>query len=312
MQALLLAAVLGALPPPPTGAELAAAEADLQEVFGRELKAADTNRERVALAEKLISTAAGSRPAARYALLEQARELATTAGDSTLGIRAVEGLVEGFGPEKPRDAAQWAAHGHRLWNQAGDRRPADRLRGRLDAAECYLRALADLAGFQKAAVEGRLRGLGWKPSPIDFNFDESTEGWTAGNDVGPLASKDGQLTGEITGGDPFILRTGLHVPADDCRFLEVRLACTWSGVKLFHGLELLWISEAAPHWQPDNRAVLPLRDDHSPHVYRFDLRKAQSWNGQTITGLRIDPGHVRRGSKQSASFSIDYIRGSRH
>jgi len=291
----LFAPFAGDLPPVPTGPALAAAEADVQEVFGRELKAADTDRERVALAETLIETAGGSRPAAKYALLVRARELAIEAGDSALGVEAVEGLAEFAGPAD-------VAEGHRLWNRDQ----------RLAAAEVYLRALADLAGFQKAAVEGRLRGLGWKPSPIDFNFDESTEGWTAGNDVGPLASKDGQLTGEITGGDPFILRTGLHVPADDCRFLEVRLACTWSGVKLFHGLELLWISEAAPHWQPDNRAVLPLRDDHSPHVYRFDLRKAQSWNGQTITGLRIDPGHVRRGSKQSASFSIDYIRGSRH
>ena len=161
MQALILAAVLGVLPPPPTGPALAAAEADVQEVFGDQLRAARKPADKAALAGKLIETADGSRPAGKYALLEQARELAIAAGDSTVGIRAVEDLVAGFSATTPQDAAQWAAEGHRVWNAAGDKRPADRLRGRLEAAACYLRALPDLAGFQRAAVESRLRELGW-------------------------------------------------------------------------------------------------------------------------------------------------------
>ena len=159
------------LPAPPAGDDLARAEADVREVFGKELVAVGRQpaAKKAALARRMIETAAGSRPAAKYALLVQARELAIEAADSAVGVRAVEELVGGFRPsadsghQTPRDAASWASAGHRLWNAASDQRPPEKLRTRLDAAECYLRALPELEGFQRAAIEKRLRGLGWRP-----------------------------------------------------------------------------------------------------------------------------------------------------
>jgi len=181
----LFAPFAGDLPPVPTGPALAAAEADVREVFGNRLRAADTDRERVELARRLIETAGGSRPAARYALLERARDLAIEAGDAAVGVAAVEGLVRGFAPQTPRDAASWASEGHHLWNLAGHKRPADRLRTQLEAAECYLRALPDLTSLNRTAAEGRLRELGWKLplSPAEVMKQFPLAGWQADGEV---------------------------------------------------------------------------------------------------------------------------------
>ena len=140
--------------PVPTGPALAQAEAAVQEVFGRDLAAAHKPADRAALARRMIDTAAGSKPAERYALLVRARDMAAAARDSAVGVQAVEGLAGFAGPAD-------ASEGHRLWAAARD------LAGKLSAAEVYLRALPgiDEKGFERAAVEKRLRELRWPADP---------------------------------------------------------------------------------------------------------------------------------------------------
>jgi len=295
-------AILGAdpLPAVPQEAELARAEADVQDVFGKELEAADTAKERAALARKMIETAAGSRPAAKYALLVQARDLAIAAGDSAAGVQAVAELVDGFAPEKQQDAAAWASEGHRLWAEG------KALKTRLAAAECYLRCLDGLEGFQRAAAEKRLRGLGWARSPIDFNFDESTEGWKAENHIEALRVDGGRLVGQITGGDPFLLRTGLAIDGDQCPVLRIRLSLDSSSRGQF-----LWITKQSPTWGEPKVFQWSLHGDGQLREYRLDLSKHPAWTGQTIIGLRIDPGDWDHRQARSGSFAVDYVRGLR-
>jgi len=311
MHAILLAAILAALPVP-AEAELDIAEADVQEVFGRELKAADTDRERVALAETLIETAGGSRPAAKYALLVQARELSIAAGDAAVGVAAVEGLVRGFAPQTPRDAAEWASEGHHLWNLAGHKRPQDRLAAQLEAAECYLRALPDLASLHRTAAEGRLRELGWKAGPIDFNFDEDAEGWVAGNHIDGLKVEGGCLVGRITGRDPYVVCEGLTIAPEDCQAVIVRLSTRWPKDSTFaHGVQLFWATADEPLWSDARYVSATLSNDGHFHCYRFDLARHPHWCDRRITALRVDPGHLNRWAAGPASFSLDYVRGVR-
>ena len=165
MHAVLVAVVAtlgGELLPVPTGDELAKAEKTIQDVFGDDLKGAKTPKEKTELAQKMVETAAGSEPAGKYALLQQARNLAIAGGDAAIGIRAIQDLIAVFAPQKRQDAASWASEGHRLWNLASDQRPPEKLGTRVAAAECYLRAVNGLEGFQRAAVEKRLRELGWE------------------------------------------------------------------------------------------------------------------------------------------------------
>jgi len=133
--------------PIPQEAALAQARETLRAVFAEELEAADSAEQKSALARKLLATVEGSSPAERYVLLVAARRLAVAADDPEVGIDACRGLAAFQGPAM-------AAEGHQAWNASKG------LRDRLAAAEIYLRALPDLSGFQRAAVEGRLKDLG--------------------------------------------------------------------------------------------------------------------------------------------------------
>lgn len=144
--------------PVPTSDELARAEAEIREVFGEDLRDARKPADKLAIARQLIDTAAGSRSAARWALLTRARDLAAEAGDSAVAMGAVQGLVDGFTPQKQQDAASWARDGHRAWNGAAG------LFGQLQAAECYLRAVGELEGFERGVIDKRLAQLQGGPA----------------------------------------------------------------------------------------------------------------------------------------------------
>jgi len=204
-----------------------------------------------------------------------------------------------------QDAASWASEGHRLWNQASDKRPAERLRTRLEAAECYLRALEGLAGFQKTAADKRLRELGWRAGPIDFEFDESTEGWTTANHIAELRAEGGCLTGRITGGDPHIRQRRLAAEGNDCPVVTLRFAVD-SGTRA----EFYWTTRDSPAASEDKRIEFPIHGDGQQHVYTLDLCGQRLWMERTITGIRIDPGAAAFGTKLGAEFAIDYVRGA--
>ena len=298
------ATVSNDLLPVPAGEELAKAEKTVQEVFGKDLAAAKKPADKVAVARRMIETAEGSSPAEKHVLLTQARELAIAAGDAAAGIRAVEELVSGFASGKTQDAATWASEGHRLWSQAGKKRASDMLRMRLEAAECYLRALDGLEGFERTAAEKRLRGLGWRVGPIAFEFDESTEGWEAGNHVRGLVAREGCLTGRVVGGDPHVRCRRLSVRGSDCPDLEIRFAIA-SGTHA----EFYWTTTDSPAASEDKRIEFPVRGDGQQHCYRLNLGSQSRWAGKMITSIRIDPGAAAFDTKLDAEFAIDYVRG---
>ncbi len=310
MYAILLAvvAVLGTeLLPIPTGDDLAKAEKTAQEVFGEQLRnvesAAPTSDRRnamVELAQNMLETAAGSDPAGRYVLLQRARDLAADAGDSSVGIQAIQELVSQFVPKQPQEWQAYAREGHQLWNKGKD------LKTRLTAAECYMRCLDNLEGIQKVVVEKRLRELGWKPGPIDFSFAESEEGWTARKDVADLEARDGYLTGRVTGADPQVVCQGLEVVGERCSVIEIRMRVTAGQLA-----QLFWTTEQSPSWTRDKTMSFPISDNGQFHVYRLRPDKHPTWSG-VITGLRIDPGDSDHGSKQGAQFMIDYVWGKAH
>jgi len=313
---LLAAAAIGegaqdvaSLLPVPSGAELATAEAEVQEVFGAELAAVSRQRaassrqraagggQRVAIARRMIDTAEGSRPAARYALLVRAKDLAIAAKDKAVGVEAAEGLAGFAGPAD-------ASEGHRLWSAA----KKEDLAGKLAAAEVYLRALPGLqkTGFERTAVEKRLRELGWRVGPIDFNFDGSMEGWGAINDVTDFRSDASRLVGVIIGPDPHVGRRGMEVTGDACPLIEVQMS-TESGYRA----EFYWTTKHSPRGGQDKRAVFELQSDGDPHVYTIKLSTHRLWAGETITSIRIDPGSGEFATKAGSRFTIDYVRGRR-
>ena len=88
----------------PTDQQLQQAELLIQEVYGKSIEAARTQRQKIEVAEQLVqqSEATSNTPVHRFALLVQARELATECGDFEMAIDIVERLSSSFAVDAPQ------------------------------------------------------------------------------------------------------------------------------------------------------------------------------------------------------------------
>ena len=89
------------------------------------------------------------------------------------------------------------------------------------------------------------------------------------------------------------------MPGDNCPALEI--AC---GFPPARGGQLYWSTETSPGFFEARDLHFPITADGQFHTYRLEPGRHPQWAGQTITGLRIDPGN---GAAQ-AEFAIDWIR----
>ncbi len=142
----------------------------------------------------------------------------------------------------------------------------------------------------------RLPGL---RETIAFDFEEGREGFVSLNNISGMDAKDGSLAGGIVGGDPYLARTALSVAGEDCPVLEVRM-------RLSDGVQgqLYWSTRDAPGFAEERVLHFTLHSDGAFHTYRLDMVAQPAWHGQTITGIRLDPGN---GAEQG-EFAIDYVR----
>jgi len=146
----------------------------------------------------------------------------------------------------------------------------------------------------------RTRRLPALAERIAFEFQDGLEGWFPAHDVSGLSAKNGMLEGHVTGGDPYIIRSALRVPAGRCPVIRVRMRVTAG-----QGGEFYWTTSASPAFAEDKKASFPLVADGQFHEYRLEVGRHALWSGQTITAIRIDPGN---GASQ-ADFAVDYVRG---
>jgi len=177
---------------------------------------------------------------------------------------------------------------------------------RYESGTCCLSVRVPKEGASVVRVEGaafrsapRLPQLAER---IAFEFAETAEGWMPMHDLDELTVRNGLLTSRITGGDPYLARIMLRVRGDDCPMIAIRMRATAGG-----GGQFFWMTEASPGFSEDKSQPLGVRPDGQFHEYRLELGKHPAWSGQTITGLRIDPGDGGTGGE----FAIDYVRGVR-
>ena len=176
---------------------------------------------------------------------------------------------------------------------------------RYDGALAYLSVRVPMDGASDLRVEGvAYRRADRLPQPADaiaFEFERGPEGWAPQHDVAGLEVREGRLHGTITGSDPYIVRDLMDVRGDDYRALVIRMQAT-AGV----GGQFFWITEEAPTWGEDKHALFQLVADGRYREYRIELGTHRWWAGQTITGIRIDPG----GGATAGTFAVDYVRGA--
>ncbi|MCC7492902.1 MAG: hypothetical protein IT204_11160 [Fimbriimonadaceae bacterium] len=139
-----------------------------------------------------------------------------------------------------------------------------------------------------------LRGAQAQPLPatlpvrraIDFRFDHDLDGWEALHDLTPLQIADSALQTSGTGGDPYLGRNDLAVEGAAADTLVLRLSLSGGSP----ACSLFWSTVAAPGFQPSRELHFEVPTDGQPHEVRLPVGQQAAWAGQTISGLRIDPG----------------------
>lgn len=163
----------GEMPRIPTGDVLVQAKASVNTVYGEDIKHATNAEARATLARRMLKVAGDEKsPFVRYALLDQAKDLALDAGDAMVAYEIVETIVGGFASAEEKGGRKWIAEGDQLRQQAR-KEPSARakLETRLRAAECYLRSNPSATGLEKEYVEKKiselaLDGLGKKDADL--------------------------------------------------------------------------------------------------------------------------------------------------
>ena len=137
---------------------------------------------------------------------------------------------------------------------------------------------------------------------ISFEFEATTEGWSAAHDVLGLSARRGALVGSVIGGDPYIVRPGLRVAGDSVRVLRLRMLLTGG-----ERASVYWTTASSPLFAEDKVVNFAVAGDGQWHEYRLAVGEHPKWRGETITALRIDPNNGPTGSL----FAIDYVRGEK-
>ncbi len=127
------------------------------------------------------------------------------------------------------------------------------------------------------------------PAP-DWTFDGSddvdpaTGGWTAVNDLDPLAIADGALQLRPTGPDPYMETGSVVIPAEYDRVVVRSRVPEGAGGTA----QLFYITEDDPLWSEAKSVLFDIRGTGEFVDHELDLSGEPGWTG-TIRALRLDP-----------------------
>lgn len=149
-----------------------------------------------------------------------------------------------------------------------------------------------------APASGRLyrvdRGIPWASLPpvltrfpITFHNHDDTQVWRGAHSVSDVRLTGGRLTMLVTGPDPYLIRRRLHVPAESCPVLVIRMSKQAGGKG-----QIFWTTSDSPAFADDKHITYETPADGQFHDIRLPVGKHPMWAGKTITALRIDPDVV--------------------
>jgi hypothetical protein len=180
------------------------------------------------------------------------------------------------------------------WNEPG---------WRYDAGNAYLAVRVTQDGATKVRADGvifrEVRRLPWLAKKIDFQFNDSLDGWLPVHDISEAVPVQGSLFGRVSGPDPYLVRRLVHVQGDDCPVLHLNMRVTAGS-----GGQIFWTTESSPDFGEDKSVRFAIIPDGHFHEYRLELRQDPRWAGQIVTGLRLDPC----GGARAGEFNVDYLR----
>jgi len=134
---------------------------------------------------------------------------------------------------------------------------------------------------------------------LRFEFDRGPDGWVSAHDLKPLRAVGGALRLDAIGPDPYAVRSNCRIAADRVREVVLRVKAQRDGSAQF-----FWTTETSPDWSEEKSIRFSIPADGQWHEVVVPVGDHPSWQGATITGLRIDPASVT-----GASAEVDWIRG---
>ncbi|NLO82247.1 MAG: hypothetical protein GX094_04200 [Clostridiales bacterium] len=140
-----------------------------------------------------------------------------------------------------------------------------------------------------------------KIKPIErliFNFSNDTEGWKPVNDLSSFSVKEGILCTKVTGGDPYMIKSGLDLDANTHTSIEITM-------KLEEGSsgQVFFATENSPQMSESKSQRFSVIGDGKFHTYIVDMGGVEEWKGKIIA-LRLDIDGASIGSQ----VCIDSIR----
>ena len=185
------------------------------------------------------------------------------------------------------------------WDYDNDGWP-DELEGTTDSDGDGLMDMEDLDSDNNGLSDAWERQIHNAPGSVRFDFetDSDPEGWAAGGGLSITGPALGRLSGEVTAADPELSRGRLHLMGGLIEGLIVRLESPVAGNLTFY-----WSHDADESFVAERSVTVAV--PAGSMGADFDLSSASEWNGELITGLRLDPDFP-----QGTVFSIDSIRTS--
>ena len=164
---------------------------------------------------------------------------------------------------------------------------------------------ADPAANQ-VVVDGRTMVLRLpEPEPLTtlaFDFTDGLCGWVPTRGILSAEPRDGTLKLRLVAPGAYMHSPKLALATDSIKAVEIRMTVRADGAKPGG---LYFTTEQAPNIWNDKLVNFEVTADGEPHTYRLNVSSHAKWQGQTLTGLRLDP---LRGVTE-ADVEIDFIRG---
>ncbi len=146
-------------------------------------------------------------------------------------------------------------------------------------------------GAYRVAVSGvRARPPLALPRPrkaISFSFARGLEGWSAAHDLSPLQVRDGLLTTETTGGDPYMESGPLHVRGRAGDVLVVEMAVDRRAGS--NGCAVYWQTAEAAAFSPERTVSVAYEATGRLQTVRLPVGGHEQWRNHWITRIRLDP-----------------------
>lgn len=187
------------------------------------------------------------------------------------------------------------------WDYDGDGWP-DSVEGTADTDSDGLVDMEDPDSNNDGLSDAWEKAANNAPGSVHFNFDDSDDGgWSAEGGLSINGVAGGRLEGEVTGADPALTRERLHLWAGLTRGIHARINTPQAG-----SLTLYWSHDGADNFDDSRKLTLAVpATGGSDLTVRFDVSAAAEWNGNLITGLRLDTDFPT-----ATTFFIDWIRTS--